>query len=181
MYSDIRQACLLPLDNVFAPDTTWFSPVDIDKKNMCNTPLISVPGHRYMREAIDRCVKNTEAMDYSQGILGVTGPRLLAKVIRLPVGVHDGGVHIGEHIPDHMATAEGVVFIKNRMSSAEAGRPWSDVKTGNDYRRMFAERDVFEGDTRVHVTPRMGICVAVVVVLLVALVMMMLSIFRKKT
>lgn len=175
VYSDIRQACLVSLDSVFAADMTWFSAVDIDKPNMYTATLVSVPGHAYMREAIDRCVKNTEAMDYSQGLLGITGPGLLGKVIRLPVGTHDGGVHIGEHVPGHVATAQGVKFITNRMSNEEAGQPWSDVQTGNNYRQMFADRDVFEGDTRIHstlfaITPRMGICIAVVIVLLVALV-----------
>ena len=175
VYSDIRQACLVPLDDVFTEDLTWFSPVDFVKPNMYTATLISIPGHAYMREAIKRCVSNTEARDYSQGLLGITGPLLLGKVIRLTTGLYDGGVHIGKHVSNHVATANGVTFVENRMASDEAGQPWSDVKTGNDYRQMFWNRDVFEEDhtkfTLFGVTPSVGICIAFFIALLVALFM----------
>lgn len=75
-YSDMRQVCLRPLEEVLPAGTQWFSALDgpCTGPYMSNSFLASVPGHPWLEAAVGLVLDNVKRRHYGVCSLDPTGP-----------------------------------------------------------------------------------------------------------
>jgi mannosyltransferase OCH1-like enzyme len=76
-YLDIRMYPYLSFDSIITKDTEFMSCIDITQNMLYQAILGVEPKSKYMRHAIDECVKNIRDRSIVESDLAVTGPRVM--------------------------------------------------------------------------------------------------------
>lgn len=149
-YSDMRQVCLQPLDQVFPPDMTWFSAID-DPPYMHNAFLASVPGHPWLKRAVKVVLQNIRGHHYGDCPLDPSGPGALGRACDLEelgptclIGEHHiegGDGYILNHLGDKF------IMTKYRKHNGEKYLPgeWGiEDGGGQNYNDLWLARRVYK-------------------------------------
>lgn len=76
-YLDIRMYPYMSFDSIITKETEFMSCVDISQNMLYQAILGVEPKSRFMRNAIDECVKNIRERSLADSDLSVTGPRVM--------------------------------------------------------------------------------------------------------
>ena len=87
VYIDINKVLLEPLRDVIPNDCDLFTVIDIPKCCIWQAFLACRPELPFIKECIDKCVKNIENRYYGKSVLSVTGPGMMGEVYRSHYGV----------------------------------------------------------------------------------------------
>jgi hypothetical protein len=147
-YSDMRQVCMLPIDELNNTSHEFYTSQDCPPNQLCMyTAFIgSIPGHPILKKTLDILKWNIDNKHYGLDCLYPTGPGAFMSGSIDYVRRHSVRCMIGRHIQDrdgseYVAMGKQVV-LKCKYNNAR-GADFSDVKGGNDYGKMWREWDIY--------------------------------------
>ena len=143
-YSDIRQICLEPIDNLSSSNKEYYTSVDCPPNQMCMyTAFIgSIPKHDISKKMIDLVLWNIKQRHYGLDCLYPTGPGAYMNASIDHIRAHPDKCMIGQHTSDEHIQFGKHKFIKCKYNNAR-GADNSDLKGGNDYGEMWRNRDIY--------------------------------------
>ena len=143
-YSDIRQICLEPIDNLSSSNKEYYTSVDCPPNQMCMyTAFIgSIPKHDISKKMIDLVLWNIKQRHYGLDCLYPTGPGAYMNASIDYIRAHPDKCVIGQHTSDEHILFGEHKFIKCKYNNAR-GADNSDLKGGNDYGEMWRNRDIY--------------------------------------
>lgn len=141
-YSDLRQVCLRPLDEL--PPTPFVLARDCPPNQLCmyNAFIGATPEHPVTKKYIDTMIFNIEHDHYGLDCLYVTGPGVFMQAAIDHLRSHPSQCLVGLHTIDEDVEFGGVKFVKCKYNDAR-GADNRDVEGTNDYGEMWRRRDVF--------------------------------------
>lgn len=143
-YSDIRQICLEPIDNLSSSNKEYYTSVDCPPNQMCmyNAFIGSIPKHDISKKMIDLVLWNVKQRHYGLDCLYPTGPGAYMNASIDYIRAYPDKCMIGQHTPDEHILFGNHKFIKCKYNNARGGDN-SDLKGGNDYGEMWRNRDIY--------------------------------------
>lgn len=138
-YSDIKEVALLPFDEVFPSNMRWFSSYDIHEGNIFNALIASIPGHPWLKRAIDMVVTNVTNNYYGDGPLFPTGPKLLYDAC------DDNNKTPNDIIGKHFRRGNKYYIALDDKKIVQTKYDYNswDGLGGNDYVKMWGRKDVY--------------------------------------
>ena len=142
-YSDIRQICLEPIDNLSSSNKEYYTSVDCPPNQMCmyNAFIGSIPKHDISKKMIDLVLWNVKQRHYGLDCLYPTGPGAYMNASIDYIRAYPDKCMIGQHTPDEHILFGNHKFIKCKYNNARGGDN-SDLTGGNDYGEMWRNRDI---------------------------------------
>lgn len=143
-YSDIRQVCLEPLDELNNLNHEYYTSVDCPPNQLCMyTAFIgSVKGHPISKKMIDLVLWNVKQRHYGIDCLYPTGPGAYMNAAIDYVRANFGKCMIGQHTSDEHVVFGDKRILKCKYNNAK-GADNSDLVGTNDYGVMWRERRVY--------------------------------------
>ena len=113
-YSDIRQICLEPIDNLSSSNKEYYTSVDCPPNQMCMyTAFIgSIPKHDISKKMIDLVLWNIKQRHYGLDCLYPTGPGAYMNASIDYIRAHPDKCVIGQHTSDEHILFGEHKFIK---------------------------------------------------------------------
>ena len=147
-YSDMRQVCMTPLNNLNQSGHEFYTSADCPPNQNCmyNAFIGSIPKHPIMKKTIEIVKWNIDHEHYGLDCLYPTGPGAYMYGCIDYVRKNPEKCMIGLHITDkdgseYVAIAKRVI-LKCKYNNAN-GADNSDLKGGNDYGKMWREWDIY--------------------------------------
>ena len=147
-YSDMRQICLLPLDNLNKLACEYYTSLDCPPNQMCMyTAFIgSIPKHEISKKMIDLILWNVEHKHYGIDCLYVTGPGAYMNASIDYIRANSKKCVIGRHTIEDKGEEyirfSDVRCIKCKYNDAK-GADNSDLPGTNDYGDMWRKQKVY--------------------------------------
>ena len=143
-YSDLRQVCLEPLEELYTHGREYYTSIDCPPNQMCMyTAFIGcVPAHAISKKMIDLVMWNIEHEHYGLDCLYPTGPGAYMNAAIDYIRDHSKDVAVGQHTSDEHVTFAGQRFLKCKYNDAKGGDN-TDIAGTNDYGAMWRARDVY--------------------------------------
>lgn len=147
-YSDMRQVCLKPIDELNVLGKEYYTSVDCPPNQMClYTAFIgSVPKHTISKKMIDLMLWNVKQRHYGLDCLYVTGPGAYMNAGIDYLRRHGDKCLVGKHTIEEKGEEfirfGNIQFIKCKYNNAR-GADNSDMKGTNDYGHMWRNFDVY--------------------------------------
>lgn len=142
-YSDIRQVCLQPLDNLNNLNKEYYTSIDSPPNHTCMyTAFIgSIPEHPISKKMVDLVVWNVKQRHYGVDCLYPTGPGAYMNAAIDYVRKFPEKCGIGQHTLDEHVVF-GIRVIKCKYNDAR-GADNSDLQGTNDYGHMWRSGDIY--------------------------------------
>jgi mannosyltransferase OCH1-like enzyme len=142
-YSDIRQVCLQPLDNLNDLNKEYYTSVDCPPNQMCMyTAFIgSVPKHPISKKMMDLVMWNVRQRHYGLDCLCPTGPGAYMNAAIDYIRKFPEKCIVGRHMSDEHVAFDGPV-VKCKYNDAGGGDN-SDLLGTNDYGHMWRSKDIY--------------------------------------
>jgi len=147
-YSDMRQVCLQPLDNLANSDHEFYCAVDGPPNETCMyTAFIgSIAGHPILKKTYELICWNIEHNHYGHDCLYVTGPGTFMSgsidYIRQNMEKCNVGRHLIGNNNKHVIVFGNTIFIQCKYNNAE-GADNSDLVGSNNYGVMWRNFDIY--------------------------------------
>jgi mannosyltransferase OCH1-like enzyme len=147
-YSDMRQECLLPIENLEKLGKEYYTSVDCPPNQICMyTAFIgSVPKHPISKKMIDLLLWNVSQKHYGLDCLYPTGPGAYMNAAIDYVRAYPEKCMIGQHTIEEQREEfirfNNVRHVKCKYNNAK-GADNTDMKGTNDYGDMWRKRDVY--------------------------------------
>jgi mannosyltransferase OCH1-like enzyme len=153
VYADAKQVNLVPLRKIIDPQMDFISVKDRPKNAIYNAFICAVPGHPFMKKAIDLSVDNILNKRYNSSNLDITGPETLGKAVllltnsekELNQGVFDSkyGKYelLDAKLDDHIILKNGIPAIKSRHVGFTN---WSKISGVPHYETLWRRRKVYK-------------------------------------
>ena len=119
-YSDIRQICLEPIDNLSSSNKEYYTSVDCPPNQMCMyTAFIgSIPKHDISKKMIDLVLWNIKQRHYGLDCLYPTGPGAYMNASIDYIRAHPDKCVIGQHTSDEHILFGEHKFIKCKYNTS---------------------------------------------------------------
>lgn len=144
-YSDWKQKCLIPLDEINNNDYEWISCLDTGNgyakyyKCMNNGFFGTRPNHPILKTCIDKIIENVHRKYYGNSCLDPTGPFLFGNAFiqnknemkNYLIGNFDWGNYF---------SFGDVKAVEHKCEGVSKNQDWEN---GNNYTKMWAERRVY--------------------------------------
>ena len=147
-YSDMRQVCMLSLDELNKTGHEFYTSQDCPPNQMCmyNAFIGSVPGHPILKKTLEIMKWNIDNDHYGLDCLYPTGPGAFMTGSIDYIRKNPNLCMIGRHIVgneniEYLIMNKHVV-LRCKYNNAP-GADFSDIKGGNNYGKMWRDWDIY--------------------------------------